>query len=82
MYCPCPALRVLLQMERLANMEGSGLIPLLTDNAYDDLARMYNLFKRVDKGLDLLRKMMGAHITVQGIALVNDPEKVCRVCRV
>lgn len=63
------------QMERLANMEGSGLIPLLTDNAYDDLGRMYTLFKRVDKGLDLLRKMMGSHITSQGMSLIIDTEK-------
>lgn len=63
-------------MERLANMEGSGLIPLLTDNAYDDLGRMHTLFKRVDKGLDLLRKMMGSHITSQGMSLIIDTEKV------
>lgn len=63
-------------MERLANMEGSGLIPLLADGKYEDLGRMYALFKRVDEGLDLLRKMMGAHIAAQGTALVMDPEKV------
>jgi cullin 3 len=63
-------------MEQLANMEGSGLIPLLVDSKYEDLQRMYNLFKRVEGGLDLLRKMMGAHITSQGLALVQDPEKV------
>jgi hypothetical protein len=56
-----------LQMEQLANMEGSGLIPLLTDSKYEDLSRMYNLFKRVDGGLDLLRKMMGDHITAQAL---------------
>jgi len=71
-----PVCTLLLQMERLANMEGSGLIPLLTDNAYDDLGRMYTLFKRVDKGLDLLRKMMGSHITSQGMSLIIDTEKV------
>lgn len=64
-------------MDQLANMEGSGLIPLLVDSKYEDLGRMYALFRRVEGGLDLLRKMMGAHITSQGMALVQDPEKVC-----
>lgn len=64
-------------MEQLANMEGSGLIPLLADSKYEDLSRMYSLFRRVEGGLDLLRKMMGDHITAQGLALVTDPEKVC-----
>lgn len=68
-------------MDQLANMEGSGLIPLLVDSKYEDLQRMYNLFKRVEGGLDLLRKMMGAHITSQGLALVQDPEKVRPHCR-
>lgn len=72
----CLTCALVLQMEQLANMEGSGLIPLLTDSKYEDLSRMYNLFKRVDGGLDLLRKMMGDHITAQGLALVTDPEKV------
>lgn len=63
------------QMEQLATMEGSGLIPLLVDSKYEDLGRMYSLFRRVEGGLDLLRKMMGAHITSQGMALVQDPEK-------
>jgi cullin 3 len=63
-------------MEQLANMEGSGLIPLLVDSKYDDLSRMYCLFKRVEGGLELLKDMMGAHIKAEGMALVNDPEKV------
>jgi hypothetical protein len=69
-------------MEQLANMEGSGLIPLLVDSKYEDLSRMYCLFKRVEGGLELLKKMMNAHITSEGMALVNDPEKVSGGLRV
>jgi hypothetical protein len=35
----------LLQMKALVEMEGSGLVPLLMDDKYEDLARMYSLFK-------------------------------------
>lgn len=63
-------------MKALVEMEGSGLVPLLTDSAYEDLGRMYSLFKRVDGGLALLRSVLGSHIKDQGRVLVNDPEKV------
>jgi cullin 3 len=33
------------QMKALVEMEGSGLVPLLMDDKYEDLARMYSLFK-------------------------------------
>eukprot|EP00879_Flechtneria_rotunda_P001881 GHRR01002052.1.p1 GENE.GHRR01002052.1~~GHRR01002052.1.p1 ORF type:complete len:737 (+),score=264.98 GHRR01002052.1:271-2481(+) len=66
---------IAVQMKALVEMEGSGLILLLVDDAYDDLARMYTLFKRVDGGLPLLRLVMGAHIKEEGRQLVNDPEK-------
>eukprot|EP00878_Enallax_costatus_P014463 GHUV01015127.1.p1 GENE.GHUV01015127.1~~GHUV01015127.1.p1 ORF type:complete len:678 (+),score=256.68 GHUV01015127.1:760-2793(+) len=63
------------QMKALVEMEGSGLVPLLIDDAYEDLGRMYSLFKRVDDGLSLLKTVMGSHIKEQGKTLVNDPEK-------
>lgn len=66
-------------MKALVEMEGSGLVPLLTDDAYEDLARMYSLFKRVDEGHNLLKTVMGNHVKEEGKTLVNDPEKVCFV---
>jgi hypothetical protein len=36
---------VLLQMRALVEMEGSGLVPLLQGDKYQDLARMYSLFR-------------------------------------
>lgn len=64
-----------MQMKSLIEMEHSGLIPLLQHNKYDDLARMYTLFKRVDGGMDMMRNVMGAHLRVTGTALVQDPER-------
>lgn len=46
-------------MRALAEMENSGLVPLLQHDKYEDINRMYVLFKRVDKGLDLMRSMLG-----------------------
>eukprot|EP00882_Tetradesmus_deserticola_P002834 GHRQ01003012.1.p1 GENE.GHRQ01003012.1~~GHRQ01003012.1.p1 ORF type:complete len:735 (+),score=416.28 GHRQ01003012.1:173-2206(+) len=66
---------ITVQMKALVEMEGSGLVPLLMDDKYEDLGRMYSLFKRVDDGLALLRSVMGSHIKEEGRALVNDPEK-------
>lgn len=72
----CHAGVTCLQMKALVEMEGSGLVPLLADDAYEDLGRMYSLFKRVEDGLPLLKLVMGNHIKEQGKTLVNDPEKV------
>jgi cullin 3 len=38
-------------MTALLEMENSGLIALLRDDKYDDLARLYSLMRRVDNGL-------------------------------
>ena len=63
-----------LQMRALVEMENSGLVVLLEQDQYADLARMYSLFKRLDDGLGLIRKMMGDHLKAAGSALVQDPE--------
>ena len=34
-------------MRALVEMEGSGLVPLLEGDKYEDLARMYSLFRHV-----------------------------------
>ena len=63
-----------LEMRALVEMDNSGLIVLLEQDQYDDLARMYSLFKRVDDGLNMIRKIMGEHLKTAGSALVQDPE--------
>ena len=45
------------QMRALAEMENSGLVPLMEADKYEDLGRMYELFKRVEGGLDLMRQV-------------------------
>lgn len=63
------------QMRALVEMENSGLVPMLTGDALEDLGRMYSLFRRAEGGLDLLRSVMGAHLKEQGRQLVQDPER-------
>lgn len=55
-------------------MDNSGLVVLLEQAQYEDLARMYSLFKRLDDGLNMIRKIMGEHLKTAGSALVQDPE--------
>ncbi|CAH9139316.1 unnamed protein product [Cuscuta epithymum] len=62
-------------MQRLVHMENSGLVNLILDDKYDDLGRMYNLFRRVSNGLSLLKDVMTSHIREIGKQLVTDPEK-------
>lgn len=49
-------------MKALAEMESSGLVALMHDDKYEDLARMYGLFRRVEGGLALIRDMMHKHV--------------------
>ena len=63
------------QMQGLAEMENSGLIPLLQHDKYEDLARMFTLFRRIERGLEFMRSMMGDHLKETGRALVLDPER-------
>ena len=46
------------QMRALAEMENSGLVPLLMADRAEDLARMHALFARVEGGCELLRAGM------------------------
>ncbi|KAL8200691.1 hypothetical protein R6Q59_003665 [Mikania micrantha] len=64
------------QMNRLVHMENSGLINMLMDDKYEDLGRMYNLFRRVPNGLSLIRDVMTSHIREMGKQLVTDPERL------
>ncbi|KAH6822407.1 cullin 3 [Perilla frutescens var. hirtella] len=59
----------------LVHMENSGLVKMLLDDKFDDLGRMYNLFRRVSNGLSTIRDVMTSHIRDTGKQLVTDPEK-------
>ncbi|KAF9591035.1 hypothetical protein IFM89_001245 [Coptis chinensis] len=63
-------------MQRLVHMENSGLVSMLVDDKYEDLGRMYNLFRRVPDGLSTVRDVMTSHIRETGKQLVTDPEKL------
>ncbi|KAL3688992.1 hypothetical protein R1sor_015301 [Riccia sorocarpa] len=63
-------------MKLLVEMENSGLVSMLVDDKYDDLARMYNLFRRVSTGLQTIRELMINHLRETGRQLVMDPERL------
>ncbi|KAE9597373.1 putative cullin [Lupinus albus] len=64
------------QMLILIHMENSGLVHMLCDDKYEDLGRMYNLFRRVTDGLLKIREVMTSHIRESGKQLVTDPERL------
>ncbi|KAL6994217.1 Cullin-3A [Sarracenia purpurea var. burkii] len=63
-------------MHRLVHMENSGLVNMIVDDKYEDLGRMYSLFRRVPNGLSILRDVMTSHIRDTGKQLVTDPERL------
>lgn len=63
-------------MHRLVHMENSGLVNMLMDDKYDDLGRMYSLFRRVSDGLTIIRDVMTSHLRETGKQLVSDPERL------
>ncbi|XAR51749.1 hypothetical protein NMG60_11006468 [Bertholletia excelsa] len=63
-------------MHRLVHMENSGLVNMIVDDKYEDLGRMYSLFRRVPNGLSLIRDVMTSHIRDKGKQLVTDPERL------
>nr|KYP45393.1 Cullin-3 [Cajanus cajan] len=63
-------------MLRLIHMENSGLVHMLCDDKYEDLSRMYNLFRRVTDGLSKIREVMTSHMRESGKQLVTDPERL------
>ena len=58
----------------LLDMEGSGAVALIEQDAYDPLGRMYKLFTRA-KGDGELRTVMSTHLKETGRSLVMDPER-------
>jgi len=59
-----------LQVKALVEMENTGLLALLRLDKYEDLHRMYMLFRRVDGGLATVRSMMANTVKEDGRALV------------
>ncbi|XP_050939867.1 cullin-3A-like isoform X2 [Cucumis melo] len=63
-------------MQRLVHMENSGLVNMFVDDKYEDLGRMYNLFRRVPNGLSIVRDVMTSYIRDTGKQLVTDPDRI------
>lgn len=63
-------------MQRLVHMENSGLVNMFVDDKYEDLGRMYNLFRRVPSGLSIVRDVMTSYIRDTGKQLVTDPDRL------
>jgi len=49
---------------------------MLCSDKYEDLGRMYNLFRRVPDGLSKIRDVMTSHIRESGKQLFTDPERL------
>ncbi|KAH9563278.1 hypothetical protein CY35_05G117500 [Sphagnum magellanicum] len=64
------------RMKLLVEMDNSGLVSMLIDDKFDDLGRMYNLFRRVSTGLQTIREVMTGHLRDTGRQLVLDPERL------
>ncbi|KAL3636262.1 Cullin-3A [Castilleja foliolosa] len=62
-------------MFRLVHMDNSGLVKMLLDDKFEDLGRMYSLFRRMSNGLSTIRDVMTSHVRDTGKQLVMDPEK-------
>jgi cullin 3 len=63
-------------MHRLVHMENSGLVNMLIDDKYEDLGRMYALFRRVPDGLSTIRDVVTSYLRETGKQLVTDPERL------
>ncbi|KAI6686439.1 hypothetical protein NL676_032352 [Syzygium grande] len=53
-----------------------GLVGMLCGAKYEDLGRMYNLFRRVPNDLSTVRDVMTSHIRDIGKQLITDPERL------
>eukprot|EP00271_Cylindrocystis_brebissonii_P019086 TRINITY_DN5647_c0_g1_i1.p1 TRINITY_DN5647_c0_g1~~TRINITY_DN5647_c0_g1_i1.p1 ORF type:complete len:742 (+),score=137.63 TRINITY_DN5647_c0_g1_i1:468-2693(+) len=63
-------------MQFLVERENSGLVSMLQNDSYEDIFRMYSLFKRINGGLKILLDVMSAHVRETGKLLVTDPERL------
>lgn len=62
-------------MKLLVERENSGMVSMLENDCYEDLARMYSLFKRVPTGLKTLLDVLSSHLRETGKQLVTDSER-------
>lgn len=60
--------------ETLLNKEGSGCRVLLQNEKEEDLARMFQLFRRLEDGLPPMAKIVKEHIQEMGLAVVSERE--------
>ncbi|WJX65599.1 Cullin-3A [Trifolium repens] len=63
-------------MHTLVDMENSGLVNMFVDDKYEDLERIYNLFRRVPSGLTIVKDVMTSFIRETGKQLIMDPERL------
>ncbi|XP_057856921.2 cullin-1 [Cryptomeria japonica] len=65
---------LLARYEKQILEKDSGLWALLRDNKKDDLSRMFNLFNKVDKGLDPIANTFKQFVIVKGTELIKQAE--------
>ncbi|KAF5769024.1 putative cullin [Helianthus annuus] len=63
-------------IESQMNCIVSGLVNMITEDKYNDLAWIYNFFRRLPNGLKMIQDVMTSHIRVTGKQLVINPEQV------
>lgn len=61
-------------MQRIVEMENSGVVYMLKNKKEDDLARMYSLFARVPDGLKTIVDCVSNYLREQGKSLVKEDE--------
>jgi len=61
--------------ETLLNKEGSGCMSLLANDKFEDLKRMFNLFNRLEDGLQPMADLFARFVEKQGMELIDKREK-------
>ncbi|KEH24999.1 cullin 3B [Medicago truncatula] len=60
----------------LIDMNKSVLVNMLRGDKYEDLERMFNMFRRVHSGLTIIKDVMTSFIRDTGKQLIMDPERL------
>ncbi|PXF49024.1 Cullin-3 [Gracilariopsis chorda] len=63
-------------MDKLINMENSGLLWMLRNDKVDDLRLMYTLFKDVTDGEEIMRTYLKKEVLDRGTEIVQHPENI------
>ncbi|KAF9604482.1 hypothetical protein IFM89_006804 [Coptis chinensis] len=58
--------------KQILEKESSGLHVLLRDNKEEDLSRMFRLYSKIDKGLELISAIFKEHVSSVGLALIKE----------